>query len=369
MTNGFLLKRWLALTNWHSVPIFDYAIEQQPTCPVDGAPLSVVAAITSQTTDEQIRIGCCPTCGLVGYMDRPSGEDVGAYYRNTWMGESEAEALAQAHRVKQYLDQQADQEMFAARRKLVAELPIDKSRPVLEVGCGYGRTIHELRLAGYRKLVGIESCPARAKATMQVYDVPVRMGDFLDPLVCRGDVPYSLIASHHVLEHSVNPDAFIARCAELQSEGDYLVLSLPNFLFEPSMGVLFFWPHLWSFNLVALWRLLLEHGYLLVEPKLSTDGDLYVLAQRHAGSGPPLGATTPRHVVAKLLLGLGLAPAGNTLVWQRDCEGANVCTERHAAVLQRSNFPRIAEIGPLENPKTDAPIEIQFEGRIELCQK
>jgi SAM-dependent methyltransferase len=365
---GFRILKWLDLTNWKSVAIYDHPLVDVQACPIDGATMSPVVNIESDTLKESIGIGCCPACGLVGYTNRPVDAAVGEYYRSTWMGESDEQALAAAWQVEADLSlHYGKHEVLDARLKMVSELPIDKSRPVLEVGCGYGRTVQELKRAGYADIHAIESCPARAKATHEVYSVPVDTGDFLQS---NGD-NYALIASHHVLEHCTDPDAFIAKAASMQDVGGCLCLSVPNFFGEPSMGVVFFWPHLWSFMPATLYGLLAKHGYTVCAQHDCGPSETYLIAQKqHRQPGTPNAFDPVPLVVEKLRRGLGLKQAGPAeMTWQRDGDGAVWKSADYLSVAHDSPFPRRAVVEPLLDDEEGAPIEIRFGGRVELCQK
>lgn len=344
---------------WRAIHPFDWTIEHHPNCPIDGAPMEVIAALVSLSTDELVRVGCCPRCGLVGYIDRPSEADIDRYYAETWMGQTVEQAVEVSQQIA--MSETADREC-----QLFASMPDEiKILPVLEIGCGYGRTVHALRRAGFIEIDATEHCPARAEAVRQVFGVNVTT-----------EIPdrrYGLIISSHVLEHCVNPAGLIRACEERQQEGDHQWHSLPKFDGEPSMGVLFFLPHLWSFQFHAMAELFRSAGYLAAEDEKASVGNLRVAARKDSGYIAKLPyLRRPGYVqraVYKLLRGLGLTPQRSLLSWQRDCDGAAWKSLPYAQQAAVNNFPRSIVVEPVASFKTQAPIEIQFPGRVEMYVK
>lgn len=342
---------------WRRIYPFDWTIEHHPNCPIDGAPMEVIAALASLSSDERIRVGCCPRCGLVGYIDRPSEADIDHYYSETWMGETVEEARAKS---LASIDRPNPRDMAVFQ-----SLDIDRSLPVLEIGCGYGGTINALKLAGFTGIDATEHCPSRAEAVRKVFGANVTT-----------EIPdrrYGLIVSHHVLEHCVNPAGLIRACAERQQEGDHQWHTLPRFDGEPSMGVLFFLPHLWSLNFYAMAELFRSAGYLAAQDEKDHPGSLKVAARKDSGLIAKLPYLRQQgyveRAIDKLAQGLGLAPQRCQLSWQRDSDGAAWKSLAYANQAAMNNFPRSIVVEPVASFKTDAPIEVQYPGRVEMFVK
>jgi SAM-dependent methyltransferase len=352
---GFVLKSFVDLTNWKSMPIFDLDIETVGQCPCDGGDLEVIAELTSQTTDERIRLGCCSVCGFVTYIDRPSQAAVSEYYKSTWMGESPAEAIAKAEK----------QKAAAGDTSLLDSLGVPSDCWALEIGAGYGGNVALLKQAGH-PVIATESCPVRAQAIREAFGIEVFGGDFE-----HSNFPgrFPLISCHHVLEHAHDPAEVIAKCATLQEPGDVLLFSMPDFDYEPSIAVLLFWPHLHTFTKHSLAQLLGQHGYGVFAD--IHKGDLCFAACKRdpafISAGYP--QLTPESAVDKLQRGCGLKLEPTVLTWQRDFDGAVHESPLHAYRKTKHNFPRRLAIEPITNYLSDAPIEIQFPGRVEMCFK
>ncbi len=353
MQTGFVLKSFIDLTNWKSAPIFRLPIETVDICPTDGEPLEVIAELASQTTDERIRLGCCPSCGLVTYLDRPTKRAVADYYRHTWMGETRQEVTRQANEER--------------ARQGETKFTSTRERPALDIGCGYGANIGFVREMGYRRIVGVEACAARAHAVRCAFGIEVYQGAFEDIHIPG---TFELIQCHQVLEHTHDPLAFVKRCAALQVEGDRLLICTPDFEQEPAMNTLMFWPHLHSFSRASMARLIESCGYEVCDPPWELRGNLISTAIRK--NDPATYACeviSPQAAIDKLLRGLGLKPISGLMTWQRDCDGATLQTAPHVACCQDGGFPRRAEIEPISQHLSEAPLEIQFTGRVEMCFK
>lgn len=338
--------------SWRVVHPFDFTIETHPNCPIDGTPLETIAGLVSLTLPEKIRVGCCPRCGLVGYIDRPSQSDIDRYYAETWMGETFADAHARALYLSLFEPSESD-------ARLLVDLPVDRSLPVLEIGCGYGRTINALQRTGFTSIDATEHCPARAEAVRQVFGVNVTTE--------IPDKRYGLIVSHHVLEHLCDPAALIRECAKRQQQGDWMIHSLPNFVAEPSCGVLFFLPHLWSFSPHSL-SAMAARDYRTIDRQVNGMG-LCGTFQRHPGGEGRVIQPYVKLAINKFLHGLGLAPQRSVLSWQRDGDGTALKSLSYAQTAAASNFPRSIVVEPLERFVTDAPIEIQFPERVQMFLK
>ena len=366
MHQGFVIRSIIDVPGWRSFCYFDWPVEVHGNCPICDERLQVVVAIVSQSTNERLHVGTCPLCGLTTYIQKPTASALASFYARDWMGETLHQALVKAGQL---------------RKEITVQLEgnADLSDPVLEVGCGYGGQVHLWQQLGFTDINGVEACPVRAEAVRQVYGVRVYDGDFCDPELVP-DRHYNMILASHVLEHCLDPVAFVRRCFAIQRPGGTLVLSLPNFYAEPSMGVVMFAPHQYSFTAMALERLLNKCGYII--ERIDKSQQLQVVARKNVEVGLGL-AELNRDVVLdngnlglavkKLLFGLGLVQDDQRyLTWRKHIDGAVHSPSWHEdAIAQQAVdlLPRRILIDNIRERLTNAPIEIQFEGRIQLFCK
>ena len=249
---GFIVAKPLQLLNWKPLAIGpEIPLEQQSSCPACEILLSPLAALTAAAGQTLIRIGGCQNCGYVGYQDRPTREWMSRYYANIWSARA-----TQDPRVHGPKRQKKNASALATARAL-GMLP-DRSRPVCEIGSGYGTMLAYIRSLGCANVIGTESSRHRAAAA-NALGIPVLAGDFESPKIVNelaGRGPFSLIVSFHVLEHTYHPADIIGAAAGLQRPGDLLVIGVPNVLAEPAMTILLFLPHLHSFSAASLSLLL-----------------------------------------------------------------------------------------------------------------
>lgn len=419
---GFKIHDFLGLLDWKvldinpSVPLVSYL-----TCPADGEFLKCVSSFIGNEGAQKIRLGCCPSCGYVGYMDRPSDVWIVNFYSNVWdeanVKTKDISGIAEDFREKlAKKDFGRKQEVLTLSKKF----PIDKNRFICEIGCGYGTTLKQLELRGFKKAVGMEHSRHRAKVAkeaygLQVFSYPFESGTLQEEL--QKLAPFSLIYSHHVLEHTYNPPQIIKLASSLQSAGDYLILSVPNVVGEVSMATLAFLPHLHAFSVLSIAKLLYNNNYIIIDNSLTTDFSINLVAKK-VGSGflpDNLGQyvylskennDASKFIVEKFIRGLGLGVSfkgpSRRLWWYRrfDIGGqtgfsTNEFTERFQwgakslinkfryknAIISRigryryfKNFIQeipaqsalVSDLSPRFISYQESPIEIQFKDNIKL---
>ena len=108
-------------------------------------------------------------------------------------------------------------------------LPMDKARPVLDIGCGGGHFLHFLKKKDFLNFYGIDiSAQQVALCRAQVTD----RVEVADGLAFLKDKPgrYALIAAHDVLEHIPKEKAltFVLLAQAALMDGGILVIRVPN---------------------------------------------------------------------------------------------------------------------------------------------
>lgn len=393
MSYGFRIEEYFDLEGWRVVDLADVPMAQVAACPADETPLTPICTLTSTDRAMRVRVGCCPQCGHISYMDRPTQEWIYRYYLDTWdaaSGRSSSEGMAAA---ADKAARAADATVHATVR-LAQGLPFDRTRPVCEIGCGYGTSLHQLAASGFTRLVGIEASRHRAEITasagFDVLTTPFEAPETQDALRSRG--PFGLIFTFHALEHTYHPDRVFAAASKLQEPGAHLIVSVPNQEGEPSMGVLMFLPHLHSFTEASLARLAARFGYEVAETSANTAKTLNMVFTR-AGPSTSLGAGRAARVPAeerpyeravdKLVSGLDLEArhvGRRRLWWSRRSDIAGQVWVGPPASIGRRNWNRFVERGEIHHPRSvlvsslrpgrsAAPLDIQFRGSVGLFFK
>lgn len=225
------------LSGWRPVAM-DMPLEHVAHCPCCGVQPEPIAGIYC---GQVVVVSQCQSCGWLGYATRPRQEWFDQFYASDWDGEG----------------QMAQVDLSRCATHPIATIVPQLAKPgasVCDVGCGFGVALYQLRKLGY-KVSGVEKCIHRGF-------IAIEHGLFVSPQL--DDIgKFDVITAHHVLEHSVDPNAFVAEIAEHQNEGGQLYISVPNQIGEPSMGCLLFLPHLHSFTFQSLCVLANRHGYIL----------------------------------------------------------------------------------------------------------
>jgi 2-polyprenyl-3-methyl-5-hydroxy-6-metoxy-1,4-benzoquinol methylase len=381
---GFCIDDYCDLEGWKVVDLTAVPMSQVPACPADATPLTTICTLTSATGGNGVRVGCCRECGHISYVDRPTREWIYRYYLETWdadrgSGDAMAAAADKAASV-------ADGASHAAVR-LAQGLPIERSLPVCEIGCGYGTSLRQLAAAGFSRLVGIETSRHRAAvvdaAGFDVLTTPFEARETREALRARG--PFGLIFTFHALEHVYQPEAVFAAAAELQDPGGHLIVSVPNQEGEPSMGVLMFLPHLHSFTPASLAGLAARSGYELADASANTAKTLNMVFRRDgapAAVAPGLRGAVER-ATEKFITGLQLDRphiGRRRLWWSRrgDIAGqvwvgppARLGARNWARFLERDGIrhPRSVLVSNLRGSAAGTPLEIQFRDSVRMFFK
>ncbi len=376
---GFRILRPLELLNWRPIDIgASVPLEPQTACPACAHALNALAVLSGKSGPE-IRVGVCEQCGYAGYMDRPARAWISRYYAEVWTHGTEKDIAVLEKK------QQPDNPASRAVRKALALLP-DRSRPILEIGSGYGTLLRFIQSRGFETVIGLESSRHRAQTAREATGLPILSGDFESTETqaeLREHAPFGLIASFHVLEHAYNPEEIIAAAGRLQNPGDLLVLGVPDLAGEPAMNILLFLPHLHTFTADALAALLNRAGYGIVDASFSSGADLSVIARKRNAGHMTNGESQKNYFAAavekfKRELAIdSLAPSGaQRYFWSKKDAALSGILPSHwywrmeDCLAGRQNF-RSLLIEPLAAGAAPSPppVQLRFRDQLFLCIK
>jgi 2-polyprenyl-3-methyl-5-hydroxy-6-metoxy-1,4-benzoquinol methylase len=385
---GFVFDRPLELRGWRTLEIdARVPLEDVPSCPAGDGVMRPLATFLDRTGSTRVRLGCCPSCGHISYMDRPTAEWMNTYYLDNWDSD-DVEARVESRGRK-----------LAAPRKreklvvtLAKQLPdVDRSRPVCEIGSGWGVSLKHLIDGGFSNVVGTEASRHRARVIEEALRVPILTAPFESAaarqfLAERG--PYAVIVSNHVIEHTYDPSAVLGVAASVQRPGDYLIVAVPNQETEPAMSVFFFLPHLHSFSRASLEGVAARHGYSVVDDRHMHPKQV-LLVFRKGGApvppSPPAPAAFDRAIERYAeSFALSRLHVGPRRVWWPSRGGPTASLRmfgfgrfeqrRWARIVQQRAYaePRSIAVRALWRRRTSAaesPIEVRFNGPLLLFCK
>lgn len=211
------------------------------------------------------QIAECNSCGLYFQAPLPKPQDLASFYPASYSAYNSDTIISALFRVIYWLD-----------AKRVAAL-IGPSGRILDVGCGNGSALAQMRRFGSWDLHGLEFDEVAA-ARARERGLDVRAGD-----VIGCDFPernFDLIRMGHVIEHVTDPAATVARVYSLLKPGGVYFGETPNTdcldfrLFGRYWGALHVPRHLTFFHSRNLRELLEKAGFtdVRIEPRLRTVG-------------------------------------------------------------------------------------------------
>lgn len=266
---GFKLHYFRDLANAGTIDLRTVRMDKtvplglQLNCPACLQKLEVLATLIASGDSRRIRIGCCPSCGYIGYMDRPIEEWIVQYYIKEWDNARARDVKEEAKKITSKLTL----EQFAAVH-MAENFSLSRDRLVCDIGCGNGVLLKEFENIGFKNLVGVENSLYRARLTEEKYGFPVLVGNFESSEILRAlesQSPVGIFFSFHVLEHVYSPNEVVKACSNLQKEGDYLIFAMPDAMYEPAIITFFWLPHLNAYTKLSLQCLFNKHGYEILQ--------------------------------------------------------------------------------------------------------
>ena len=204
------------------------------------------------------RVLRCLKCGL-GWTDpAPSDEEIGAYYPPSWYGKNNA----RFNPLFEYLVR-----LFRLRRSVVIRRR-SRAGKVLDVGCGRGLILKELKGKGYEPY-GVEISDHAAWHARHKVGAQVHIGDL-------GNAPFpqnafEAVIFWHSLEHIRDPLSALDQAKGLHKKDGLLVIAVPNsdsFQAKLSGSNWFHLDiprHYFHFGTTSLRKLLKDKGFRIVQ--------------------------------------------------------------------------------------------------------
>lgn len=115
----------------------------------------------------------------------------------------------------------------AFRQNVLPHLPVDRSKAVVDIGCGQGRLVEQMVLSGFGNAYGVDISPEQVALAHANGVSQVRLGDFRQALA-----PASLnaVTAIDLFEHLTKPEVLEAldRVYDALLIGGILVMQVPN---------------------------------------------------------------------------------------------------------------------------------------------
>lgn len=139
----------------------------------------------------------------------------------------------------------------------------------LEIGCAPGSLLRRLFLAGFERVVGIETSPEWAHVIRAIgeHDDNLLFGYFPEVTRFEPAASFSLVVASDVFEHVPMPTAFLAECARLLEPWGQLLLIAPIIIDGQKPDARFFVgdEHVWLHSADNLAEMCWAAGFVDVE--------------------------------------------------------------------------------------------------------
>ncbi len=266
-------------------------------CPVcNGTKSRLLFPITDHfSTGERFSLYECQSCRVVSTFPLPDPDKIQRYYdENEYISHKTSsrdplyKMLLFARRLTMYL-----------RRRLVEK---DQPSPgsILDVGCGTGAFLAEMKRAGWH-IDGIEANESARTIAIQQLDVAVQGPAKLDTL----EKTYDAVTLWHVLEHLHNIPHILEQLYSLLKPGGRLCIAVPNRLstdariYGPHWAAYDVPRHLYHFTPFALEKLFTQYGFRPVRKNRLALDPFYIsfLSERYKSGR----ALHPRAVYSAIL--------------------------------------------------------------------
>jgi SAM-dependent methyltransferase len=168
------------------------------------------------STGDTFTIVRCRQCDLARTAPAPSEAELDGYYPKGYHSTTK--------RYRGGMDRVLS--LVHASRIRTIERLLGGPGSVLDIGCGPGVLINQMRSRGWR-VRGTERSPSAARQARDVFHLDVSAVD-VDTLVAEG-ATYDAVVLWHVAEHLRAPEETVRGIAQLLRPGGVLLIAVPNF--------------------------------------------------------------------------------------------------------------------------------------------
>lgn len=178
--------------------------------------------------------------------------------------------------------------MLGRKRKLIERDMALKPGRLLDMGCGEGAFLNEMRHAGWN-VEGVDSSSRARELAQNNYGLTVHdPGEWLN----TGKPEYDLVTFWHALEHVHRLDEILSVIRHSVKNGGWVIIAVPNYESYDARHYRHLWAaydvprHLYHFNYSSMATLLDEHGFHLVDVRSLPFDSFYVsLLSEKKGNG------------------------------------------------------------------------------------
>ncbi len=174
--------------------------------------------------EDEFNVVECQGCGLLYINPRPSQEEIGKFYPETYSWKETLEADSFLTQRVRKLEKAYRYHLLRDEVSKVVELTRRGSGKVLDIGCGTGDRLNAFRSRGF-DAQGVEPSHS-AEYAKEFLKLNVVEGDLFSAHF--QDNFFDTITLYHVLEHTHSPMKVCQEIHRILKEGGFLVIQVPN---------------------------------------------------------------------------------------------------------------------------------------------
>lgn len=245
-------------------------------CPLCGSErLQHVFTVKDYTVSKQeFMIDECIDCTARFTQEVPNEQNISAYYKSEDYISHTNTSTGFINRLYQSVRKRT----LKQKRKLVTASTGIRTGKLLDLGCGTGAFVNEMKQSGW-EVTGLEpDADARAVA-QRLYNIPV--GDS-SQFFALPTGTFDAIAMWHVLEHVHDLHGYVDQLKKLLSTEGKLFVAVPNYTSRDAAIYQQYWAaydvprHLYHFSPMAMQQLMERHGLKIVAHKPMWYDSFYV---------------------------------------------------------------------------------------------
>lgn len=229
-------------------------------CPVcDSTDLKTVFCAKDHTVSgEQFFIEECNNCSLRFTQDVPDENSIAPYYQSGDYISHSNTAKGLINRLYHFVRRRT----LVKKRKLVQHVTGKQTGSMLDVGCGIGSFVNEMKTAGWETL-GIEPDEGARLVAKQTYSLDIESPDIFYQLPAES---FDAITLWHVLEHVHSLDNYISQLKAILGKEGRIIIAVPNYtaadanIYKESWAAYDVPRHLYHFSPRSMKTLMSKHG-------------------------------------------------------------------------------------------------------------
>ncbi len=161
------------------------------------------------------QVYCCSKCGMLYAGDLEETMPLNDYYRKMSKYDDNPESW--------------DGDDYSLRvQEFIADSGLQKTSKIIDVGCGAGYVLRQLKKAGYTNLYGLELSEANCRYLQNSQGICTFNGGIGDWSSGVAKHSFDVVVLKGVLEHLMSLYDDVLFCAELLAEGGRLLLACPD---------------------------------------------------------------------------------------------------------------------------------------------